>query len=159
VATQTNVQTLEDRIVPLLEKWSRGEVTLKEIKGYSEEELFAIANQGYFFFLQGKTEPARVIFEGLVAIDPKNAYYYRALGVIYFRLKELEKAVRQFTYSIRVAPREMSSYINRAEIYMAQKDFGKARDDLARAQNLAGPEDTALIDKVNAMLVMIPGGR
>jgi len=142
--------------VPLVEKWSRGEITLKEIKGYTDEELFAIANQGYFFFLQGKTEPARVIFEGLVAIDPKNAYYYRGLGVIYFQLKELDKALRQFSYAIRVAPREMVSYVNRAEIYLAQRDYGKAQDDLRQALALAGPLDMALQKKAYAMLQMIP---
>ena len=95
--TMTSDQ-LKAKVLPLIEQWSRGEITLKDIKGYTDEELYAIASQGYFFFLQGKIEPARIIFEGLVAIDPKNAYYYRGLGVIYFQLKNLEKALRQFSY-------------------------------------------------------------
>lgn len=154
--TRTNIEQLQARIAPLVEKWSRGEVTLKDIKGYSDQELFAIANQGYYFFLQGKIEPARTIFEGLVAIDPKNAYYYRALGVIYFALKDMDKALRQFTYSIRVSPRDVVSYVNRAEIHMAQRDFRKAEDDLRKAINLARPEDLALQRKAHAMLQMIP---
>ena len=101
---QIEGQQLEQRLKRLATQWSQGRVSLKQIVGLSEEELYAVANQGYYMFLQGKSEQARVIFEGLVAIDPKNAYYYRALGAIYWRLKEPQKALKQFTYAIRVAP-------------------------------------------------------
>jgi len=147
---------LQQRLQKLVSQWSQGRVSLKQIVGLSEEELFAIASQGYFMFLQGKTEPARVIFEGLVAIDPRNAYYYRALGAIYWRLKEGQKALKQFTYAIRVAPREVSSYVNRAEIYVAQKQFQPARADLTQAVRLSGVNDRALTNKARAMLRMIP---
>ena len=76
---------LTKRLHKLTLEWSQGRVSLKEIVGLSPEELYAIANQGYLFFLQGKIQPAQVIFEGLVAIDPRNAYYYRALGAIYWQ--------------------------------------------------------------------------
>src|SRR5512136_1725083 len=134
-------EQLQQRLQRLVAQWSQGRVSLKQIVGLSEEELFAISSQGYFMFLQGKTEPARVIFEGLVAIDPRNAYYYRALGAIYWRLKEAQKALKQFTYAIRVAPREVSSYVNRAEVYVAQKLYQPARADLTQAIRLARPSD------------------
>ncbi len=148
-------EQLQARLRRLVDQWSQGRVTLKQIMGLSEEELYAVAVQGYFMFLQGKTEPARVIFEGLVAIDPKNAYYYRALGAIYWRLKEPQKAVKQFTYAIRVAPKEMSSYVNRAEVYVAHKQFEQARSDLRTALSLASVNDGPLIRKARAMLRMI----
>jgi tetratricopeptide (TPR) repeat protein len=149
-------EQLQKRLEKLVDQWSQGRVSLKQIVGLSEEELFAFASQGYFMFLQGKTEPARVIFEGLVAIDPRNAYYYRALGAIYWRLKEGQKALKQFTYAIRVAPREISSYVNRAEIYVAQKQFQAARADLSQAIRMSGMTDRALAAKARAMLRMIP---
>mgnify|MGYP003880641759 CR=1 FL=1 len=149
-------EQLQVRLQKLVGQWSQGKVTLKQIVGLSDEELYAIASQGYFLFLQGKSEPSRVIFEGLVAIDPKNAYYYRALGAIYWRLKEPAKALKQFTYAIRVSPKEVSSYVNRAEVYVAQKQFKPARDDLSQAMKLAGPNDRALVNKANAMMQLIP---
>ena len=148
-------EQMQKRLEKLVDQWSQGRVSLKQIVGLSEEELYAVARQGYFMFLQGKTEPARVIFEGLVAIDPRNAYYYRALGAIYWRLKEAPKALKQFTYAIRVAPREVSSYVNRAEILVAQRQFPSARADLNQAVKLAGPADRALATKARAMLRMI----
>jgi tetratricopeptide (TPR) repeat protein len=147
---------VRERLHKLVGQWSKGQVTLKQIVGLSEEELYAIASQGYLLFLQGKTESARVIFEGLVACDPKNAYYYRALGAIYWRLKEPQRALKQFTYAIRVAPREVSSYVNRAEVYVSQKQWELAKEDLALAQKHAGPGDAALVSKAVAMLQLIP---
>lgn len=147
---------LKERLQKLVGQWSKGQVSLKQIVGLSDEELYAIATQGYLLFLQGKTEGARVIFEGLVACDPKNAYYYRALGAIYWRLKEPQRALKQFTYAIRVAPRDVSAYVNRAEIFVAQKQWIEAREDLALARKFAGPNDLALVNKANAMLQLIP---
>ncbi len=147
---------LKSKLKPMIERWAKGEITLKDIKGYTDEELYAIASQGYTFFLQGKTEPARVIFEGLVAIDPTNPYYYRGLGVIYLQLKDLDKALKQFNYAIRLAPNDMVSYINRAEIYMAMKQYSAAEADLDNALSRAGNNNRALVNKANAMLRMLP---
>src|SRR5512145_1854045 len=144
------------RLSKLVSQWSQGKVSLKQIVGLSEDELFAIASQGYLLFLQGKTESSRVIFEGLVAVDPRNAYYYRALGAIYWRLKQPQKALKQFTYAIRVAPKDVSSYVNRAEVYVSQLQFKAAREDLGAALKLAGPLDGPLLAKARAMLQNIP---
>jgi Flp pilus assembly protein TadD len=105
-------------IAAILPKWAAGRVTLKDIKGYSDEELFAIAHTAYFFLMQGKNDEAKTLFEGLVAVDPRNGYYYRALGVIFHKLGDDERALRQFGYAIQVSPRSAAAYVNRAEVYI-----------------------------------------
>ena len=146
---------MEQRLAKLAQQWSEGQVSLQEIMGLNYAELYAISSQGYTFFLQGKVQPARIIFEGLVAIDPRNSYYYRALGVIYWREQEPQKALKQFTYAIRVAPDEIASYINRAEVFVSNKQFDDARTDLEYAIKHAGPQDAALSRKAQAILQMI----
>ena len=148
-------EQMQVRLRKLAEQWSQGRVSLKQIVGLSADELYAVASQGYIMFLQGKTEQARVIFEGLVAIDPRNAYYYRALGAIYWRLKDAAKAVKQFTYAIRVSPKDTSSYVNRAEIYVASRDYARARDDLRHVLEHGTAAETALVKKARAILRMI----
>ena len=143
------------RLEKLAKQWSKGAVSLKQIMGLSADELYAISAQGYNFFLQGKIQPARIIFEGLVAIDPRNSYYYRALGVIYWREKQPQKALKQFPYAIRVAPTEITSYINRAEVFVSNKQFEDARTDLELALKHARAEDEALVRKARAILQMI----
>ena len=153
-----DAQQWQSRLQNLVTQWSQGKTSLKSIMGLSEEEMHAVASQAYFLFLQGKVEAARVIFEGLVAIDPRNAYYYRALGTIYWRLKDPIKALKQLTYAIRVSPTDVSAYINRAEIYIATQQFPQARLDLAAALQHAKPTDVPLVKKAHAMVQIITGG-
>jgi tetratricopeptide (TPR) repeat protein len=152
---QIEGQQVKSRLERLVGQWAKGQVTLKEMLGLNADELFAIANQGYYLFLQGKTESARVLFEGLVAVNPRNAYYYRALGAIYWRLNEPQKAVKQFTYAIRVSPKDVSSYVNRAEVHVSLKQFLEARQDLAAAMKYARADEAALVRKARAILRMI----
>lgn len=114
-------------------KWARGDMTLQQIKGYSKEELYAISQHGYTLFLNGKVKDAQVIFEGLVAVDPRNDYYYRALGVVYHRQGDAERALRQFGHAMTVAPKNPAAYVNRAEVHISRRDTTKALDDLDQA--------------------------
>ena len=137
----------------LVQKWAKGEMTLKEIRGYSDDELYAIAHQGYYFLMQGKNAAARTVFEGLVAIDPRNIYYYRALGVIYHKLGDAERALRQFTYATRVAPQHPAAYVNRAEVYIATGRLREALRDLRYVNGLvSGAANDPLTRKSRALL-------
>jgi Flp pilus assembly protein TadD len=143
------------RIDKLLPEWAAGRVSLKELKGYSDDELYAIAHTAYFFLMQGKNEEAKTLFEGLVAVDPRNDYYYRALGVIFHKLGETERAARQFTYALRVNPRAAAAYVNRAEVYLTQGKFADAANDLRQAIGMCGPKEAALARKARALLGVV----
>lgn len=140
-----------------LSKWAQGRVTLREIKNYSDDELYAISHVGYFLLMQGKNHEARTLFEGLVAVDPRNDYYYRALGVIFQKLGEEEKAIRQFGYAIKVNPNSAYAYVNRAEIFLALGDKTKAQEDLRSALARVGRNDSQLSKKAWALLDLISG--
>ncbi len=148
MATPVDPQQLET----LLPHWAAGQVTLKDLKGYTDDELYAIAHTGYFFLMQGKNQEARTLFEGLVAVDPRNDYYYRALGVIFHKLGDVERAIRQFGYAIKVNARSPAAYINRAEVYITQDRHPEALADLQRAISCCGRRDQALARKARALL-------
>jgi tetratricopeptide (TPR) repeat protein len=159
-ATSDDDAAVEQRIPLMLDKWSRGETSLRELYGYSDDELYGISTQGYTLLMSGKLEPARVIFEGLIALDPRNDYYYRALGFLYHRLGDADRAVRQFGYAIQVQPRDLISYVNRAEIQMQLKNYPKAEEDLRRVIQLAQDNlEEPMVRKAHAMLQMIPRTR
>ena len=150
--------TIEQRIPAMLDKWSKGETSLRDIYGYTADELYGISTQGYTLLMEGKLEAAKSLFEGLVALDPKSDYYYRALGVIYHRMGDGERAIRQFGYAIRVQPLDFISYVNRAEIYMQQKNFPLAQQDLQQVVSQAA-DTHPMMRKAQAMLRMIPQPR
>jgi Tfp pilus assembly protein PilF len=144
-----------DKVQQLLTRWAAGKITLKELKGYTDDELFAIAHTGYFFLMQGKNQEAKTLFEGLVAIDPKNDYYYRALGVIFHKLGDAERAIKQFTYAITVSPKASASYVNRAEVYLSLQRNVDAANDLRKALELVTPREPALARKARALLGVV----
>lgn len=133
-------------------KWASGEATLKELKGYSAEELYSISQLGYSLFLNGKIRDARIIFEGLVAIDPKNEYYYRALGVVYHREGDAERALKQFGHAITVSgKRSAAAFLNRAEVHISRRDMERALIDLEQTIRLTGEPRDPLYRKARAL--------
>lgn len=135
----------------LIQGWAAQKTTLKDVKGYSDEELHAIAQQGYYFLLQGKNDEARTIYEGLNAIDPRNDYYYRALGVLYHKMGDPDRALKQFTYATRVAPSNLAAFINRAEVYIATGRRREALADLDHAVAIARDPEHPLARKARSL--------
>ena len=145
----------EKEMEALMPRWANGEITLKEIKGYSEEELISIARIGYFLLMQGKNEEARVVFEGLVAVEPRNDYYYRALGVIFQKMGDDERAIKQFGYAIHLNPASAQSFINRAEVYIALGKNAEAESDLHKALGQMNNQTQQLSKKAWALYQVI----
>lgn len=139
----------------ILVRWANGQLTLKEIKGYSDDELYAIAHTGYFFLMQGKNQEARTIFEGLVAVDPKNDYYYRALGVIFHKMGDADRAYKQFSYALRLNGKSTPAYINRAEVLLTMNRYAEALQDLQNAIQFAQTREALLVRKAKALLQVI----
>lgn len=138
-----------------VKKWAEGRATLRDIKNYTSEELFHIAQCGYTLYLNGKFKDAQVVFEGLVAVDPRNDYYYRALGVVYHRRGDAEKAIRQFNLAVKVAPKSVAAYVNRAEVHISRRDFGEAIADLERAVRAGTNSLDPLVRKANALRTLL----
>jgi type III secretion system low calcium response chaperone LcrH/SycD len=136
-------------------RWARGEATLQELKGYSPEELYQIAQHGYTLFLNGKVQDAQTVFEGLVAVDPRNEYYYRALGVVYHRRGDAERAIRQFTHALTVAPRSPAAFVNRAEVHISRRDFERALADLNEAMRVGRDPGDPIYRKASALRTML----
>ncbi|MFO0727424.1 MAG: tetratricopeptide repeat protein [Myxococcota bacterium] len=154
-----NVDALEASPGAEVQRWARGEATLQELKGYTAEELYFIAQQGYTLFLNGKIQDAQAVFEGLVAIDPRNDYYYRALGVVCHRRGDAEKAIRHFTNALKVDPRSVAAYVNRAEVHISRRDFVNALEDLDRGIRASRTLDDPITRKARALRTLLMRSR
>jgi len=134
-----------------LQKWADGKATLKDVRGYTDEELYSIARMGYFFFYQGKVDQARTVFQGLYAVNPTDAYFAKALGVVEMAANNPAGALAAYDVALKIAPQDAAAYAGRAEVKLAQGQKAGAIDDLRRAQQLL-PDENPLKDKVLAML-------
>ena len=135
----------------LLQKWADGKATLKDVRGYSDEELYALAKLAYFFYYQGRLGEARVLFQGLYAVDPVNAYFAKALGVVEFAAGNAQGAVSAYEVAIKLEPDDPSAYVGRAEVRISQGQRTQAVEDLRRALELTQDGDPMNV-KVSSML-------
>lgn len=134
-----------------LQKWADGKGTLKEVRGYTDEELYSIARTGYYFYYQGKVNEARTVFQGLYAINPLDAYFAKALGVVEMAAGNPAGAVAAYDVALKIAPQDATAYLGRAEVKLLQGNKAHAIEDLRRAQQYSVPE-SAENAKVSAML-------
>lgn len=134
-----------------LQKWADGKATLKEVRGYTDEELYSIARTGYYFYYQGKVNEARTVFQGLYAINPMDAYFAKALGVVEMAAGNPAGAVAAYDVALKIAPQDATAYLGRAEVKLLQGQKVQALEDLRRAQQYSAPESPEN-QKVSAML-------
>lgn len=137
-----------------LQKWADGKATLKEVRGYTDEELYSIARTGYYFYYQGKVNEARTVFQGLYAINPMDPYFAKALGVVEMAAGNPTGAVAAYDVALKIAPQDASAYLGRAEVKLLQGQKAQALEDLKRAQQYSQPESAENL-KVSAMLVAL----
>ena len=135
----------------LLQKWADGKATLKDVRGYSDEELYSIARTAYYFFYQGRVAEARTLFQGLYAVNPLDAYFARALGVVELAAGNQAGSLAAWDVAVKISPNDPASYVGRAETRIAAGQRGPAMDDLRRASTLV-KADEPLKAKISGML-------
>lgn len=141
----------EPSLPQLLQRWADGKATLKDVRGYSDEELYSIARTAYYFFYQGRIAEARTLFQGLYAVNPLDAYFARALGVVELAAGNQQGSLAAWDVAVKISPNDPACYVGRAETRIALGQRGPAVDDLRRAAGLAKADDP-LKAKISGML-------
>ncbi|MBX5482224.1 MAG: tetratricopeptide repeat protein [Myxococcaceae bacterium] len=119
-----------------VEKWLRGEITLQELNAISGPEMLEMAVIGFSMYEQGRYEEAKVIFQGLCTLDPKEGYYRTALGAVFLAQEDLDNALNMFNAAIALNDKEIASFVNRGEVYLRQGKIIEAAHDFKRAVDL-----------------------
>ncbi len=134
-----------------LQRWADGKGSLKEVRGYSDDELYSIARVAYFYFYQGKIDEARTLFQGLYAINPSDVYFAKALGVVEMAAGNAQGALSAYEVALKIAPQDAAAMVGRAECKIAMGQRSQAVEDLRRAFAFVGA-DEAQKDKISGML-------
>lgn len=139
-----------------VQKWADGKATLRDVRGYSDGELHAIARTAYFFYYQGRLEEARTLFQGLYAIDPTDSYFAKALAVVELACGNAAGALQAYDVAVKIDPKDAAAYVGRAEVKLAQGQKTSAAEDLRKAEKVAD-EKSQIKPKVSAMLRFLRG--
>jgi type III secretion system low calcium response chaperone LcrH/SycD len=144
----------EAKLAAALQRWADGKATLREVRGYTDDELYSIARTAYLYFYQGRINEARTLFQGLYAVCPTDAYFAKALGVVELAAGNGQGALAAYDVALKLAPNDAQAYVGRAEVKLSLGQKTQAMEDLRRAAQVV-PEEDPMGRKANAMLAAL----
>lgn len=121
------------RLVELLHAFLNDKVSLAELKGISKEKLFLFAEAGYVKLKHGRVDAAEKIYQALIMLDHRNAYYHSVMGAIHQKKERPVEAILEYSRAIQIDKNDISCYTNRGEIYLRHRNFKKAAEDFRQA--------------------------
>lgn len=108
-------------------------ISLAELQGITREQLFQLADAGHVKFKHGRLDEAEKIFQGLILLDHRNAYFHGMMGAVHQKRDRPIEAIMEYTQAIGLNKRDISTYVNRGEIYLRHKNYKKAAEDFRNA--------------------------
>lgn len=133
---------------------------LRSVRGYVRADLMAVAEIGYHYLFGGAPQIAHVVFDGLVAIDPDEAYFTLALGLTLDHLGDVRAAERCYTRAAKLDPSDGRPDVNRAELRIEQRDFeGATRLLRSGLRKAVAAHDERLAAKARAVIEHVGRGR
>ncbi len=144
----------EATAVDNLKKFVKGEMTWAEVEGMTFEEARAIAQVGCDLAAAGRLEESRVIFEGLVAGNPKDSGAQAALGTVYQKLGRIEDAISAYDAALELDARNPVALSNRGELRLKSGD-NEGLADLMRAIEADQAGETAAARRAAALVKAI----
>lgn len=110
-----------------------GEITLGELEGIDKAAQYKMAETGFQLLQQGKLDDAKKVFEGLLSLDPRDAYFHMVLGSIAQRRNQFEDSERHYSRSLRINPYSPSALANRGEVRVELGRLAEGLEDLKQA--------------------------
>lgn len=125
-------QNLDKELAAVFE----GRKQLRDLMKYGPDQMVMLTEMAYTFFQEGRYEEARVLFEGLVALDMNNAYFYRALGAVAQRMGKNDTAIRYYQRALKLNDSEPEVWANMGEILLVEGELERALGCLEKAETL-----------------------
>jgi predicted Zn-dependent protease len=121
------------RLVELFQAFIEDKLSLAELKGISREQLFQLAETGYTKFKHGRLDEANKIFQGLIILDHRNAYFHSMMGAVHQKMDKPIEAIMEYSQAVKLSPKDISSFVNRGELYLRHRNYKKAAEDFRSA--------------------------
>ena len=121
------------RLTELLMAFLEDKVSIAELKGVSREQLYQLSEAGFVKFKHGRLDEAEKIFQGLTLLDHRNAYFHAMMGAIHQKKDRPIEAIMEYSHALKLSKKDISTYVNRGEIYLRYKNYRKAAEDFRNA--------------------------
>lgn len=120
-------------LTEILSAFLEDKISLAEIRGISREQLFQLSDAGFTKFRHGRLDEAERIFQGLIVLDHRNAYFHAMMGAIHQKKDRPIEAILEYSQAVKINPKDVATFVNRGEIYLRHKNFRKAAEDFRSA--------------------------
>jgi tetratricopeptide (TPR) repeat protein len=86
------------------------------VEGWTREETWHIAYRAWRLYREGRLGEAAILFEGLLAIDPENAYCRKGLAAICMGRRQYDSAIAHLDTVLAREPRDAEALAARASL-------------------------------------------
>ena len=121
------------RIMEKLLAFIEERISIADLKGIRKDQMDTLSEMGYIKLKHGRVDEADIIFKGLTILDHRNAYYHACMGAVHQKKERPVEAIMEYSIAINLNRRDMSSRVNRGEIYLRHKNYKKAAEDFRAA--------------------------
>jgi predicted Zn-dependent protease len=106
-------------------------------------EFQLVAELAYELHLQGKDHDAAIIFEGLLALDPRNVYCLESLAALSLKLGSAAEALHYADRALQLSPNQVKALACRGEANVLLSRLKEAEDDLESMKQLSAHAQVA----------------
>jgi tetratricopeptide (TPR) repeat protein len=119
-----------------------GERTWAELVGFTAEQAQLVAEHGVACMQAGKLPEAVVVFDGLLAFNPRDAFAHAARGALYEHAGDDPAALVHYGAALELAPDYLPPRLARAEalLRLGHRDLARADLDAAAAHAPVGAD-------------------
>lgn len=121
------------RLARIFQDFLDNRISLAELRGMSRQRLFRMAEAGHIKFKYGRVDDAEKIFDALLILDHRNAYFHAVMGAIHQKKGRIVQSIVEYSKALQMNPKDVASFVNRGEIFLRNKDFRRAAEDLRSA--------------------------
>jgi len=129
-----------------------GRIAIAQVVGVTPEELYELALRGFTVLQAGYFQEAEFLFDLLVFLDGRQAYFRNALGVCYLAQDRLEDAEGRFRTAISINSKEPSYHVNLGETLLKKEEIGEAFREFEEADRLDPEKKDFFVNRVRQLL-------
>jgi|GEM_PF-1194695 len=138
-----------------MERFILGDITASDLIDFSRDDLYMIAGRGYDQLQEGKLDAALLVFEGLVYLDPYDAYFHALVGSVRHKQDDLEGALTCYNQALTLQPWNVNALANRGELLFNQGKLVEALHDFQGVLELDPEDENPGTIRVKTLLMVI----
>ncbi|MBI4211477.1 MAG: hypothetical protein HY540_02460 [Deltaproteobacteria bacterium] len=121
------------RLIDLFNAFLEDKISLAELKGISRVDMIRLAESGHVKFKHGRFDEAETIFKGLMILDHRNPYFHAMMAALHQKRGRPVEAILEYSHALKLNKHDVTSLVNRGEIYLRHNNFRKAAEDFRSA--------------------------